>query len=173
MTDTMLERERVLHISNTTQALPITEVVMTLHGFLDEESNAVLDMLQFKGLLRRPMKSITAIQLIEFEEDESFTRIPYLVGKSGLVLASSTSCLDLLYSLRGEENTKVRRDFFEGGFMLLSMDPFVIAGERQYLVIGQNSAVEKRNGQRLFSVRLLTPPDVFSHALYRVIAAEF
>ena len=163
---------KVLYVSPASQMQSLPGVLKELQSFLDPESLEVLQKLYLKGFFRESSRHIRKIELIEFEQDVPFVEIPTLIKERGLISASVSSCLDLLHALHGRKNQDIRESFFNGGFTLLSMESLVLEGKVHYLVIGEDHSSPKRDGQNLFSVRLLTPFRTFAHRLYRVIGAH-
>jgi len=162
----------VLSITIKTTKQPLSALRGELKAFLDFESIRVFETLFDNGQMQESKRFINQVREIPFKESISFVEIADILNERGLVPLSPSSAIDFLHALKGKENVGIRRSFFEsGGVTLLSTEPILIDNQLNYLIIGQNSASEKEDGQRLFSVRLLPAMQMFPHKLYRVIAA--
>ena len=161
----------VLYVPVTIQMQPMLSLIGGIHSVVDEESVRVLDTLINLEVLDDSASSIDGIGIMELEENLPFVQIPHIVEKHGFIPVSPNLCIYFLSLLKGKQNTETRRSFFAKGMVLLSSDPIIIQGKLHYLVIGQNQCLKKQN-QRPFSLRLLTPPKIFLHSLYRVLVAK-
>lgn len=171
-TDTTAKKVLQIPIPIVSTMQSIQSVLHELRGFLDKESLKLLEQLHLKGIFHESTRGIRQIELIELEKDVFFVEIPQIMQEKGLMIAHASSCLDLLYALRGKRNADIRRAFFEGGLTLLSMEMILIDGMAQYLIIGQNHVLPRNDEQKVFSIRTLTPSRMFAHKLYRIIGAR-
>jgi hypothetical protein len=167
----MVTMNDVLYVPVDVQMQPMLSLVREMHSVVDEESVRVLDTLIDLDILDDSASQIDGIGIMEFQDDIPFIQIPHMIETQGFVPVSPNLCMYFLYLLKGKKNTETRRSFFAKGMVLLSSDPILIKGKLHYLVIGQNQC-EKKQNQNPFSIRLLTPPKIFLHSLYKVLVAK-
>jgi hypothetical protein len=161
----------VLYVPVSVQKQSTLSLLSDVYSIVDEESQRILDLLRDLEILSDSTPLIDGIGVMELPEDIPFVQIAHILEREDLAPVSPNLCLYFLSMLKAGSDTSTPHSFFDKGMVLLSTEPIIIQGKLHYLVIGQSSCDQKKN-QKIFSFRLLTPPKIFLHSLYRVLVAK-